>query len=298
MHLLYFRFYHRVLQDLGFLPKEVGREPVLNLLNQGIVYKDGAKMSKSKGNVVSPDALIEKYGADTMRLFSLFAAPAEKVLEWNDQGVEGSYRFLGRVWRMVQNNLSLISGVAAYSGKQESITNPDAKKLRTKTHQTIQKVTNDLGNHSFQFNTAISAMMELVNEIYGFKVEATDSTGRAVLREAVEVTVQLLCPLAPHICEELWQQLAPKTSSKTLDLLTVHPWPKWDEQAVSLDTVTVVVQVNGKLRANLVVPKAIPDKELESLAAKEAHVVPHLSGKQIVKTIVIPHKLVNFVVKP
>ncbi|MEW6056539.1 MAG: leucine--tRNA ligase [Bdellovibrionota bacterium] len=290
MHLLYFRFYHRVLQDLGWLPKDISREPAEKLLNQGIVYKDGAKMSKSKGNIVDPDALIQRYGADTTRLFVLFAAPPEKVLEWSDAGVEGSYRFLGRVWRMFQGNLSLIQDVQPYSAAHSDLNHVDAKKVRTKTHQTIQKVTADL-EQDFRFNTAISAIMELVNEIYGFKVELSDQVGRQVLRESIESVVRLLNPFAPHLTEELWQALGNTT------LLSKEKWVDHDPSAVELDVITIVVQVNGKLRANLMLSKHVDKDALAQIAAKDPKVQGHLEGKEIIRTVVVPGKLVNFVVK-
>lgn len=289
MHLLYFRFYHRVLQDLGWIPKEIGREPNKRLINQGIVYKDGSKMSKSKGNIVDPDALLDKYGADTTRLFIMFASPLEKVLEWSDSGVEGSYRFLGRVWRMVRNNGTLIEGVRACAGPHGELTNTEARKLRTKVHQTIQKVTSDLDE--YRFNTAISAIMELVNEIYGFAAELNDQVARSVLREAIEAVIRLLNPFAPHITEELWEQIGNKT------LLSLEQWQDHDPAAVELDVVTIVVQVNGKLRANLSISKTVPKDELEGIAAKDSRVAAHLEGKERVKTIVVPGKLINFVVK-
>ncbi len=290
MHLLYFRFFHRVLQDLGWFPKSVSREPATNLLNQGIVYKDGAKMSKSKGNVVDPDSIIERFGADTARLFILFAAPPEKVIEWSDQGVEGAYRFIGRVWRMLQGNISLIQDVKPYAGKQAGLNHAEAKKLRTKAHLTLAKVTNDL-DHDFRFNTAISAIMELVNEIYSFKVELNDQTGREVLREAIETVVRLLSPFAPHMTEELWKLLGHE------QLLTLEKWRDHDAEAVVLDMITIVVQVNGKHRANLNISKDVPKDEVAAMAAKDPAVVAHLKDKELVRTVVVPGRLVNFVVK-
>jgi leucyl-tRNA synthetase len=291
MHLLYFRFFHRVLQDLGWIPAGAGREPAKNLFNQGIVYKDGAKMSKSKGNVVDPDALIEKYGCDTTRLFVLFAAPPEKVLEWSDAGVEGSYRFLGRVWRMVHANYSLIHEIAPFAGTHAEVTGAEAKKLRTKAHQTIAKVTADL-DHDFRFNTAISAIMELVNEIYAFKAELGDRQSREVLREAIEAVVRMLSPFAPHLADELWQALGYQA------VLSLEAWKDHDPQAVVLDVVPVVVQVNGKLRANLTISRNVSEADLKELAAKDPKVSAHLEGKTVVRTVVVPGKLVNFVVKP
>ncbi len=290
MHLLYFRFYHRVLQDLGFLPNTVGREPCSHLLNQGIVYKDGFKMSKSKGNVVDPEALIEKFGTDTIRLFILFAAPPEKVLEWSDHGVEGSSRFLGRVWRMVHNNFSLMREVKVYSDDHSKIVNSEAKNLRTKVHQTIQKVTLAL-DQNFHFNTAIAAVMELVNEVYVFKAELHDTVSRQILRESIEAVIRLLCPFSPHICEELWQTIEYTT------LLSAEKWLDYDPQAVDLEKITVVIQVNGKLRGSFLVPKDTDGQVLEKFAKTDPKIQNYLQDKELLRTVVVPNKLINFVVR-
>ena len=298
MHLLYFRFFHKVLRDMGFLPKGLSQqdlnEPVRNLMNQGIVYKDGAKMSKSKGNVVEPDSIVSVYGADTARLFSMFAAPPEKVLEWAEQGVEGSFRFIGRVWRLVEAHESVLKGVKPYSGKHTALTSDAAKKLRAKTHQTIAKVQHDF-THGYHFNTAIAAIMELVNEIYGYPMALDLPESREVMREAVEATLRCLNPFAPHVTEELWEQLHQGVAG--VELLVNQRHPKFDEEALIKDVITVVVQVNGKLRGNVQAGAHLPEAQIVEMAKTDAKVMPHLAGKQLVKTVYVPGKLVNFVVK-
>lgn len=294
MHLLYFRFFHKVLRDLGYFPDSLQgqdrNEPVRALLNQGIVYKDGAKMSKSKGNVVEPNEIIEKFGADTGRLFSLFAAPPEKVLEWSDQGAEGCYRFLGRVWRLVQNNESLFAGIPSFAGTQAQLTIEASRKLRAKTHQTIQKVTGDFAN-GYHFNTAIAAIMELVNECYLYEVNLAREESRAVLKEATETTLRLLHPFAPHITEELWSQLG------HTQCLTGMILPTLDPVALVRDTIRWVVQVNGKWRAEVPAGVQVAESVVVDLAKSEPKVASQLEGKTLVKTIVVPKKLINFVVK-
>jgi len=211
------------------------------------------------------------------------------VKPWQMDGVEGVHRFLGRVWRMVANNMSLIEGTTAFAGNHADINHELAKKLRTKTHQTIKKVSAEL--EDLRFNTCISSLMELLNEIYLYKIELNDGIGRAVLRESVEHLLKLLSPFAPHIAEELWELLGQK------QILALETWPTYDASASELDTVTIVVQVNGKLRANFAVDKSISDEDLKQIALKEPKLEPFLKDKQIVKVIVVPHKLVNFVVK-
>jgi leucyl-tRNA synthetase len=294
MHLLYFRFFHKVLRDLGYFPASLNaqdrNEPVRNLMNQGIVYKDGAKMSKSKGNVVEPDSIIQKYGADTARVFSMFAAPPEKALEWADQGVEGAFRFLGRVWRMVENHESVLSSVKAFSGDHTALTHGPSKKLRSKVHQTIAKVRGDF-NNGYHFNTAIAAIMELVNDIYLYPLELAVPESRPVLREAIEVVIRLLYPMAPHLTEELWERLG------ETQWLVDYPLPEADPKALVRDLVPFVVQVNGKLRGNLSAPPTATQEKVSELALADPKVAPHVEGKTIVKTIFVPGKLLNFVVK-
>ncbi len=294
MHLLYFRFYHKVLRDLGYFPASIAEqdrnEPVRNLMNQGIVYKDGAKMSKSKGNVVEPDGIIAQYGADTARLFSMFAAPPEKVLEWAEQGVEGSSRFLNRVWRLVENHEAVIKGIKPFAGKHSDLVLESSKKLRSKTHQTIAKVIQDF-THGYRFNTAIAAIMELVNEIYVFPLDLGLPESRAVLREAIESVLRLMNPFAPHVAEELWERMGQP------DWLVNLPHLKADEEALIKETITYVVQVNGKLRGNIQVPAAETQEGVVELAKDDHKVAPHLEGKTVARTIFVQGKLVNFVVK-
>jgi len=284
LHLLYARFFTKVLRDLELVTFD---EPFLNLLTQGMVIKDGAKMSKSKGNVVDPDDLIEQYGADTVRLFCLFASPPEKDLEWSDQGVEGSYRFLQRVWRLVLDLLPLIEGVKPYRGDGELI--GELKPLRRKVHKTIKKVTDDVGTR-YHFNTAISAIMELVNHLYQFKPDRNDPIALPVLREAIETVILLLSPIVPHITEELWQML-----KKDGNILNT-PWPSYDPQMLEEESILIVVQVNGKLRSRITVDIDATDEEIKERALKDERVKEWIKDKELKKAVVVPRKLINLVV--
>jgi leucyl-tRNA synthetase len=308
MHLLYARFFTKVLRDLGFVDVD---EPFTNLLTQGMVCKetqrcpqhnwlypeqvqDGRctecgsevllgrteKMSKSKKNVIDPNQLIEQFGADTARLFSLFAAPPEKDLEWNEQGVEGCSRFLGRVWRAVVENLELIA-----NAEIDGTPSGDAADLRRKTHQTIKKVTEDIDGR-FHFNTAIAAVMELVNAIYAFKA-ITENPG--VVREALESTVRLLNPFVPHICEDLWLRLGHEGGIEEAG------WPSYDESVLVADEITVVVQVNGKVRGKLMIAVDADKDAVEAAALAEPNVQRFMEGKQVRKVIIVPGRLVNVV---
>lgn len=282
LHLLYARFFTKVLRDMGLVKND---EPFANLLTQGMVLKDGGKMSKSKGNVVDPHAMIARYGADATRLFILFASPPVKELEWSDQGIEGAYRFLNRLWRLVEELQDVLTAVAAVS-----FINPEseaAKSLRRKEHETVKRVTYDIENH-FQFNTAIAAVMELVNELYQTKDELKTSAPEA-LSSAISTVLTVLSPVAPHICEELWHVLGHTCA------LAESEWPKHDEAALVLDEVTVVVQVNGKVRGKLNVPNNAPKDDVEKIAMEQENVVKHIEGKTVRKVIVIPNKLVNIV---
>jgi leucyl-tRNA synthetase len=288
LHLLYSRFFVKVLRDLGIIDQI--NEPFVNLLTQGMVIKDGAKMSKSKGNVVDPDQLIERYGADTVRLFSLFAAPPEKDLEWSDNGVEGASRFLHRLWRVV-NTVAEAGGntVSSYQGEGELA--PGLKDLYAKTHETIQKANSDLAN-SFQFNTVIAAVMELVNQVSLTQQnpECTEHPlGLAVLRRAVETALILISPMAPHIGDELWQRLGHD------GYLINHPWPQPDPAALLRDNKTVVVQIEGKVRSRLLMPSAAGAAEVQAAALADAKVRTYLQGRDIVKVMVVKDKLVNIV---
>ncbi|MBU1617203.1 MAG: leucine--tRNA ligase [Candidatus Margulisbacteria bacterium] len=274
LHLLYSRFFTKVLFDAGWAPTN---EPFTNLLTQGMVVKDGAKMSKSKGNVIDPDYIVEKYGADTARLFILFASPPEKELEWSDAGVEGSYRFLNRVWRLVQLTLT---PVPSPSGRGVSEQSEDGVRAVTrKTHQTIKGVTKDID--CFSFNTAIAKLMELTNTMYEFG--STQEGSKALLL--------LLSPFAPHLTEELWHQLGNKES------IHKQPWPKYDPELVKENEMTIPIQVNGKLRDTIVVPAEASEDEVKAAADKSEKVASFTSGKQVVKVIYIPGKMLNLVVK-
>jgi leucyl-tRNA synthetase len=284
LHLLYSRFFTKVLKDAGLVNVN---EPFKNLLTQGMVIKDGAKMSKSKGNVVSPEEIIGRYGADTARLFILFAAPPERDLEWSDQGVEGAYRFLGRLWRIIAHYTSLIQTEAdGYDPKELS---KEEKELRRVLHVTIKRVTEDIGQR-FNFNTAISAIMELVNAMYALREQGV-TPDAALMREVIAGLLKMLAPFAPHITEELWQETIADNS--------VHKqaWPVFDAAALEVEEVEIVLQINGKVRDKVVVPVGLTAKELETTALSQEKVRELIAGKQVVKVISVPQKLVNVVVK-
>lgn len=279
LHLLYARFFTKVLHDAGMV---TASEPFENLLCQGMVLKDGGKMSKSVGNVVSPEEIVSQYGADTARLFILFAAPPEKDLEWSERGVEGSYRFLKRVWSIV--------GTYHQLALHDNSLSKDELALRRKLHQTIAKVTEDLDG-KFAFNTAISAIMELVNDMYKF-AEAHKEINANLKTEVLRNLLILLAPFVPHIIEELWQTLHASEKS-------VHEasWPVVDSSALVVDTVEIAVQVNGKLRATMEVSVSLQNNELEEKAKQLPGVQKFIEGKTIVKCIVIPKRIVNIVVR-
>ncbi|MEI6305841.1 MAG: class I tRNA ligase family protein, partial [Deltaproteobacteria bacterium] len=281
LHLLYARFFTKVLRDLGYITCD---EPFTNLLTQGMVIKDGAKMSKSKGNVVDPNALIEKYGADTARLFSLFAAPPEKDLDWSDQGVDGSYRFLNRIWKMVYDRLDVIKSASAVDVAKLT---SDERTLRRNVHKTIKKVTEDV-EERFHFNTAIAAVMELLNVIQDADRNVLHSG--AVMKEALESVILLLAPFVPHITEELWELMGNRVP------LSDTAWPEYDLEAVVDEELLVVVQVNGKLRSRITVPAGTDEESVNSMALTDVKVLPFLEGKQVRKVISVPGKLVNIVV--
>lgn len=281
LHLLYARFFTKVLRDLGYVSCD---EPFRNLLTQGMVIKDGAKMSKSKGNVVDPNALIERYGADTARLFSLFAAPPEKDLDWSDQGVDGSYRFLNRVWKLVHEHLDLIRAAGDVDAAALA---PEERTLRRAVHKTIRKVTEDI-EERFHFNTAIASVMELLNTLQGYSQE-TPRKG-AVLKEALRSMVLLLAPFVPHITEELWYRMGNSTP------LSATSWPEYDPGAVVDEEVLVVVQVNGKLRSRLTVAPDAGEDEIKEKALADEKVLPYLQGVQVRKVVYVAGKLVNIVV--
>ena len=280
LHLLYARWFTKAFKKLGWTSHD---EPFKNLLTQGMVLMDGAKMSKSKGNTVSPVDLIEKYGADTARLFILFAAPPERDLEWSEQGVEGCFKFLNRVYRLV-DELAEITKTDAEFGE---LTKAD-KDMRAKTNNTLKKVTEDLSD-KFGFNTAIAALMELINDLYKYK--ELDDRNDAVIKEAIEVVVVILAPFAPHLGEELWAMIGKEAS--IFDIA----WPKYDESAIQLDEVEIIVQLNGKVRNKINAPVGIDQDAMKDLALNDEKIKEFIEGKNVVKVIAIPSKLVNIVVK-
>jgi leucyl-tRNA synthetase len=248
-----------------------------------MVLKDGTKMSKSKGNTVDPQGLINEYGADTVRLFTMFAAPPEQSLEWADSGVDGASRFLKRLWKQVYMQVS--AGTVEQLNKETL--NEQQKALRLKLHETIKKVSDDIGRR-YTFNTAIASVMELMNEIARFNDDSAQ--GRAVMQESLDAVVLLLSPIVPHICHYLWQQLGHSTS--VID----ERWPVWDESALLRDSIEMIVQVNGKLRAKIQVPADADNNTVETLAKENDNVKAHTEGKTIRKVIVVPGRLVNLVV--
>ena len=283
LHLLYSRFFTRVIRDLGLIDIS---EPFQNLLTQGMVIKDGAKMSKSKGNVVDPNYLIERYGADTSRLFSLFAAPPEKDLEWADKGVDGAYRFLNRLWGIVYKNQSNIQHPIS-NIQNISTLQPSALDLYRKTHQTIKKVTTDI-EREYHFNTAIARMMELVNEITSF--EPGSKEDKAVFRFAIEQLLLLLSPFSPHIAEELWAAIGNKPS------IFEHSWPVWDEEAAKEEQIELVIQVNGKLRSKVMISVGMSDDEVKKTALADQRIQEIIGESEIRKLLVVKGKLVNIVI--
>jgi leucyl-tRNA synthetase len=304
LHLLYARFYTKVLRDLGLVRVD---EPFTALLSQGMVIKGGAKMSKSKGNVVSDDYIRGKYGADTGRLFELFAAPPEKDLEWNDQGIEGASRFLNRVWRFVLAHLDELRGAPSESvaalarpagtdgaGASPHPSSDIGRAFRRAIHETIQRVTDDI-EHDFHFNTAISAIMELVNALYAFDAASLDRVpgGERVwlMREAVETVLLLLGPFCPHITEELWSQLGHAES------VFKQPWPSASAEALRKKEVTVVVQVDGKVRGRLTVDVDAAEERVRQLALGDEKVRPWVASRRVEKVVVVPNRLVNIVTR-
>jgi leucyl-tRNA synthetase len=286
LHLLYARFYTKVLRDLGMIDFD---EPFFNLLTQGMVIKDGAKMSKSLGNIVDPDDMIAKYGADTVRIFMLFASPVQNDLDWSDEGIEGAYRFLNRLWRIVHDCRRRINietqNFASLQVKPEAL-NPKSKDLLIKVHKTIKKVTDDLKR--FQFNTAVAAIMELLNAVSRFEQESSNDI--AILKESVEALVRLLYPMAPHIAEELWESLGYK------ELLVDKPWIEWDRGIVASAEITIVIQVNGKVRSQVLMDSDSTEEEIKQAAFSDERVKNYVAGRKIRKVVVVPKKLVNIVV--
>jgi leucyl-tRNA synthetase len=305
LHLIYSRFFARVFRDLGYVDHG---EPFTQLLTQGMVLKDGAVMSKSKGNVVDPDTMLQKFGADALRLYVMFVAPPEKEVEWTDAGLEGSWRFLARVWRLIDHWNETIGGEGIDSPDACDQLNPAERALRRKTHETIRRVTVDIEQRQ-SLNTAVSAMMELVNELYAFSEQTlTGGPGRradddvahvgeaerretiCVVREAAEALVTMLAPFAPHTAEELWEMLGHETG------LTGAKWPTYNAEVAKADEIVIPVQVNGKVRSRLTAPAEASEAELEQLALADPAVKSHIAGKTIKKVVVAKGRLVSIVV--
>ena len=283
LHLVYSRFWTKVMRDLGLVTHD---EPVVRLFPQGMVHKDGEVMSKSKGNTIAPDDVVARYGADTLRLYILFAAPPELAMEWTESGIEGPHRFILRVWRLVDRHAEALAGEPR--AELERDLPPAARDLRRKVHQTIEKVTRDIEDR-IQLNTAVAALMELVNEIYRLEPEVTSGPGRAVLREALEALVRLLDPFTPHVGEELWARLGHSES------LVSGCWPAFDAEAAREDELELAVQVNGKVRGRITVPREAAEDTVRRKALECA--ADHVRGKQVVKVVVVPNRLVSVVVR-
>ncbi|RDH84954.1 MAG: leucine--tRNA ligase [endosymbiont of Galathealinum brachiosum] len=280
LHLLYARFFHKLMRDVGLI--KGSDEPFKQLLTQGMVLKDGTKMSKSKGNTVDPQGLIETYGADTVRLFTMFAAPPEQSLEWSDEGVDGAARFLKRLYRLIFNH---VSGGNAKALDIGGLTD-NQKALRLKLHQTIEKVGDDIGRR-YTFNTAIAAVMELSNELSRFKDDSDN--GRAVVQEALDAMVLMMSPIVPHFSHAMWKELGHE--SVVID----ESWPVADETAMVQDSIELMVQVNGKLRSKIKIAADADKESIEVLAQDDEHVKAHTEGKTVRKIIVVPGRLVNIV---
>jgi len=282
LHLLYARFFHKLMRDEGLVSSD---EPFTNLLTQGMVLKDGAKMSKSRGNTVDPQELIDTLGADTVRLFIMFAAPPDQTLDWSDSGAEGANRFLRRLWKAVHDHVE--KGPVDESAREPSRLAEPHRALRRKLHETLRKVTDDM-DRRFTFNTAVAAVMELMNELS--TVQDGSDEGHVVAREVLDHVVLMLSPIVPHISHVLWRELGHERA------VVEEPWPAIDEAALARDELDLVVQVNGKLRGRIQVPADAPEETLREAALAQENVQRHTEGKQVRKVIVVPGKLVNVVV--
>ncbi len=289
LHLLYARFFTKFIRDLKIIEAD---EPFTNLLTQGMVIKDGAKMSKSKGNVVDPDELLDRYGADTARLFSLFASPPEKDLDWSDQGVDGSFRFLNRVWKLIEKHLPAMRPFDREPRFEDLTVGKDLLRL---THQTIKRVTFDIEDE-FHFNTAISALMELVNEVSRFDSTASaDEAGEderlRVLKKALETILLLLSPFAPHICEELWERLGHPNS------IFEESWPSFEEKVIAEESILIVVQIDGRVRHRIHTAASSTEGEIKAAALSNERVQSLLRGEKVKRIVLVPNKLINIVLQ-
>jgi leucyl-tRNA synthetase len=284
LHLIYSRFWTKFMRDLGLIKND---EPAERLFTQGMVIKDGAKMSKSLGNVVSPDDMVARYGADAARLYSLFAAPPDRDLDWQDTGIEGIQRFLGRVYRFVVKNAHPEN--PEWKKPVPTDLSPEVRQLQRKLHQTIKRVSDDFQGR-WHFNTCIAAIMELVNEMYGVEDQIGKGTVPISLLAQVQRTLTLLmAPIAPYVAHELWEMLGEKSN------LLRGPWPKFDAALAKEEEIEIPVQINGKLRSKIIVSADTPKEELEKLALADEKIKAMIAGKQIVRVIVVPGKLVNLV---
>jgi leucyl-tRNA synthetase len=288
LHLIYSRFWTKVMRDLELVDIA---EPVTELLSQGMVFKDGAVMSKSKGNVVEPDAVVGRVGADTLRLYVLFEAPPEKEMDWTDQRLEGPARFLQRVWRLVTGELENLKSAEAIDG--EEAWNEAETSLRRKTHQTILRVTRDI-EERFHLNTAISAIMELTNEVYKY-LESRPTEGERpeagkALREAAETIVLLISPFTPHASEEMWEMLGHRGGLRKVE------WPSYEPSIAAQETITLVLQVNGKVRSRIAIPADLEEEELRQLALDDEKIRSLTTGRTVERVVVVPKRLVNVVV--
>jgi leucyl-tRNA synthetase len=291
LHLIYSRFFARVFRELGMVDHE---EPFEHLLTQGMVLKEGAVMSKSKGNVVDPDEMLQQVGADALRLYVMFVAPPEKEVEWSDAGLEGSWRFLARVWRFVDQWSDRVRSAAPIGSVDAGTFDAAERKLRRKTHETINRVTVDV-EQRIHLNTAISGLMELVNEMYAFgevakKTADVRPQSASALREAVEALLIMISPFAPHTAEELWEMTGHAGGIETA------AWPSFEEDVAKADEIVVPVQVNGKLRSRLTVPAETPESELRERALNDPAARPHIEGRTIKSVVVVKGKLINVVV--
>jgi leucyl-tRNA synthetase len=285
LHLIYSRFWTKFMRDMGLVKNN---EPAERLFTQGMIIKEGAKMSKSLGNVVSPDEMVHRFGADSARLYSLFAAPPDRDLDWQDKGIEGIHRFLGRVYRFVLHNAATGS---AKEASQAATLPPEARKIQRKLHQTIKRVTDDFQGR-WHFNTSIAAIMELVNDLYGLEETIQQmAIPSALLADVQRNLVLLLAPFAPYLAHELWEVLGVKGS------LLRQPWPRYDPELAKEEEIEIPVQVNGKLRSVVVVPADASEETIREAALSDEKVKSAIAGKQIVKVIVVPRKLVSIVVR-
>ncbi|HEY7515068.1 MAG TPA: class I tRNA ligase family protein, partial [Vicinamibacteria bacterium] len=285
LHLIYSRFWTKVMRDLGLIPFD---EPVTRLFPQGMVHKDGEVMSKSKGNTVAPDDVIREYGADTLRLYILSVAPPELHMEWSTENIAGSYRLMQRVWRFVDRHAEALAREPRARLPAE-LPEP-ARTLRRKVHQTILRVTEEI-EERFHLNNAVAAFHELTNEMGRLEAEVASGAGRPVWREALDTLVLLMSPFTPHAAEEMWQRLG------QADSLVGQAWPTADAEAAREDSVELAVQVNGKVRGRIVVPREAAEADIRRLALEEPRVKEHLDGKQVVKAVVVPGRLVSLVVR-